>query len=79
MQLTEDIPILIDLRLPYLDPSYEALVRSQTMFTQGSYHELDGLRRYFPDGGVSGEMRVDGNVESVLQNMREMQIVNAVQ
>ena len=68
---------MIDLRIPYLDPSFEALVKSQIEFCDGAYKALDGLRRYFPDGGVSGEMRVDGNVESILQQLRELQVVTA--
>jgi len=43
-QLTGEIPQLIDLRVPYLDPSFEALVKIQLRCEQIPPH-FHGLRR----------------------------------
>src|SRR5579859_4983804 len=42
-QLTAELPQLIDLRVPYLDPSFEALVKIQLRFRKES---MNGWRRY---------------------------------
>jgi len=73
-QLITEIPKLIDLRVPYLDPSFEALVKSQLRFTQDAQRKLEGIRAAFPG---AGEANVEGQVERVLQQMRELTICSS--
>jgi amphiphysin len=68
--LITDLPKVIELRVPYIDPSFEALVKSQLQFCQTSYEHLEGLRQYFP----AESEKMDGRVDDVLQQMRELSI-----
>ncbi|CAM0139640.1 unnamed protein product [Umbelopsis sp. WA50703] len=68
--LISDLPKVIELRVPYIDPSFEALVKSQLQFCQTSYEHLEGLRQYFPPESE----KLDGRAEDVLQQMRELSI-----
>lgn len=64
------LPQFVELRVPYLDPSFEALVKSQLKFCQDSHDRLDNLRQYFPPESE----KLDGKVEDVLQQMRDLSI-----
>ncbi|RXK40994.1 hypothetical protein M231_01624 [Tremella mesenterica] len=44
-QLISELPMLLDLRIPYLDPSFEAMVRCQLRFAQEGYEKLAGVQR----------------------------------
>ncbi|KAG0744829.1 hypothetical protein G6F23_004893 [Rhizopus arrhizus] len=66
--LISDLPRLIDLRVPYMDPIFEALVKSQQKFAQTGYEQLEGMRGAIPQEGG------DGRVDQVLQQMRELTI-----
>lgn len=68
--IINDLPQVIELRVPYIDPSFEALVKSQLRFSQTSYEQLEGLRHYFPPNNEEADNRVD----DVLQQMRELTI-----
>lgn len=68
--IINDLPKIIELRVPYIDPSFEALVKSQLRFSQSSYEQLEGLRHYFPPNNETADTRVD----DVLQQMRELTI-----
>ncbi|KAI7897936.1 BAR adaptor protein Hob3 [Cokeromyces recurvatus] len=68
--IVNDLPKLIELRVPYIDPSFEALVKSQLKFSQTSYEQLEGLRHYFPPSTEEADRRVD----DILQQMRELTI-----
>ncbi|KAM0755505.1 BAR-domain-containing protein [Meredithblackwellia eburnea MCA 4105] len=76
-QLINDLPILLDLRVPYLDPSFECMVRIQTHFATDGYEKLGGVQRYFAEGVrddyAAGSL--DAQVEGCLQEMRELSIV----
>lgn len=48
-QLLAELPQFIDLRVPYFDPSFEAMVRLQCKFAEEGYEKLGGVQRYFPD------------------------------
>ncbi|KAJ3383570.1 hypothetical protein HDU84_003547 [Entophlyctis sp. JEL0112] len=80
-QLVTEIPRLIDLRVPYLDPSFEALVKSQLVFNEGAYHKLKEIERAFEKSGVGsgadGDM-FEGKIEGVLQQMRELSICGSL-
>lgn len=66
--LISDLPRLIDLRVPYMDPIFEAFVKSQQKFAQTGYEQLEGMRGAIPQEGG------DGRVDQVLQQMRELTI-----
>ncbi|KAL0143389.1 hypothetical protein V8B55DRAFT_1560762 [Mucor lusitanicus] len=69
--LINDLPKVVDLRVPYLDPVFEALVKSQLIFSQTGYEKLEGMRNYIPP-----ENENDRRVDDVLQQMRELTIYN---
>ncbi|KAJ3311317.1 hypothetical protein HDV04_004125 [Boothiomyces sp. JEL0838] len=70
-QLITEIPQLINLQVPYLNPSFEALVKSQLAFNEGAFHKLEAIKKSFPPDSDRG---LDGRVEAVLQQMRELSI-----
>lgn len=49
-QLMEELPQLVDLRIPYLDPSFEAMVRMQARFAEEGYEKMGGVQRFFAEG-----------------------------
>jgi len=69
-QLCTELPKLIDLRVPYIDPTFEALVKVQLKFNQQSYERLNSLQEDFPNN----EGHVDTKVDAVLQQMRDLAI-----
>ncbi|KAF9452758.1 BAR-domain-containing protein [Macrolepiota fuliginosa MF-IS2] len=75
-QLITELPQLLDLRVPYFDPSFEAMIRMQAKFAEEGYEKLSGVQRYFADNVrddyAAGQL--DAQVESVLQEMRELSI-----
>lgn len=68
--IVNDLPKIVDLRVPYIDPSFEALIKSQLKFSQTSYEQLEGLKSYFPSNNETADQRVD----DILQQMRELTI-----
>jgi len=42
----EGLPQLVELRVPYLDPSFEAMVRCQLKFAEEGYEKMSGVQRY---------------------------------
>jgi hypothetical protein len=75
-QLMEELPQLIDLRIPYLDPSFEAMIRMQAKFAEEGYEKMGGVQRYFADGVREeyADGQLDAQVEGVLQEMKELSI-----
>ncbi|CAD6571659.1 MAG: hypothetical protein TREMPRED_000341 [Tremellales sp. Tagirdzhanova-0007] len=75
-QLITELPMLLDLRVPYLDPSFEAMIRCQLRFAEEGYEKLSGVQRYFADhirdDYANGAL--DGQVEGVLDEMKELSI-----
>lgn len=75
-QLLDELPQLLDLRIPYLDPSFEAMIRMQGKFAEEGYERMGGVQRFFAEGVresyADGEL--DAQVESVLGEMKEMSI-----
>jgi amphiphysin len=78
-QLISDLPQLLDLRVPFFDPSFEAMIRMQSKFAEEGYQKLTGIQRYFPeqvrDDYAAGQL--DAQVEGVLQEMKELSICGA--
>jgi len=77
--LRAELPLLLDERIPYFDPSFEAMIRMQVKFAEEGYEKLGGVQRYFSDNVrddyASGQL--DAQVEGVLQEMRELSICGA--
>lgn len=77
-QLTEELPQLIDLRVPYLDPSFEALVKIQLRFCTESYTRLAQVQQYL-DANTRDEYangQLDSKVEQVLLEMKDLSITS---
>ncbi|KAF9820293.1 hypothetical protein IEO21_01507 [Rhodonia placenta] len=78
-QLIAELPQLLDLRVPFFDPSFEAMIRMQCKFAEEGYEKLSGVQRYFADNVrddyAAGQL--DAQVEGVLQEMRELTICGA--
>lgn len=67
--LINDLPKVIDLRVPYLDPVFEALVKSQLTFAQSGYEKYEGMRNYLPPSDGN-----DHKVDDVLNQLRGLTI-----
>ncbi|KAL4078314.1 hypothetical protein V8B97DRAFT_1248204 [Scleroderma yunnanense] len=78
-QLIAELPQLLDLRVPYFDPSFEAMIRMQCKFAEEGYEKLSTVQRYFADNVrddyAAGQL--DAQVEGVLQEMKELSICGA--
>jgi len=78
-QLVTELPQMLDLRIPFFDPSFEAMIRIQCKFAEEGYEKLGGVQRYFSetarDDYAAGQL--DAQVEGVLQEMRELSICGA--
>ena len=44
-QLTTELPQLLELRVPFFDPSFEAMIRMQCKFAEEGYEKLGGVQR----------------------------------
>jgi hypothetical protein len=79
-QLFTELPQLIDLRVPYLDPSFEALVKIQLRFCAEAYSRMAQVQQYLDadtrDQYAQGQL--DTKVEEVLQEIRELTISGTV-
>lgn len=78
-QLIQELPQLLGLRVPYFDPSFEAMIRMQCKFAEEGYEKLSSVQQYFQDNVrddyAAGQL--DAQVEGVLQEMRELSICGA--
>jgi amphiphysin len=79
-QLVQEIPKLIDLRVPYLNPTFEAFIKIELILASEYYSLLSEVERMFPSGaGAGGDTALyQGEVEGVLQKMRELTICGLV-
>ncbi|KZZ95775.1 protein hob3 [Ascosphaera apis ARSEF 7405] len=79
-QLQTELPQLIALRVPYLDPSFEALVKIQLRFCAEAYSRMAQVQQYLdPDTReqyAAGQL--DVRVEEVLQEIRDLSIAGTV-
>ena len=79
-QLFTELPQLIDLRVPYLDPSFEALVKIQLRFCAEAYSRMAQVQQYL-DADTREQYAqgmLDGRVEEVLGEIRELSIAGTV-
>lgn len=79
-QLCTELPQLLDLRVPYLDPSFEALVKIQLRFCAEAYSRMAQVQQYLdPETREQyAQGQLDGRVEQVLQEIRELSISGTV-
>jgi len=75
-QIMTDIPILLDLRVPYLDPSFECMIRMQARFAEEGYEKLGGVQRYFAENVREdyAQGQLDAQVENALAEMSTLSI-----
>lgn len=73
-QLKEEIPKLIEGRVGFFDPSFEALVKIQLEYYARSYDHLAPLQNYFGHG-AGGDL--NGKMQDILQRMRDLSIIKA--
>ncbi|KAI9894335.1 MAG: hypothetical protein M1814_003091 [Vezdaea aestivalis] len=80
-QLFTELPQLIDLRVPYLDPSFEALVKIQLRFCAEAYSRMAQVQQYLDADTREqyAEGHLDQRVEQVLQEIRDLSIAEARQ
>ncbi len=71
-KLIKEIPQLGDLRVPYLNPSFEAMIKTQLSFNEAGFRQLDSVKTKFPPGA---DQNIEGRIENVLEKMRELVIV----
>ncbi|KAG0076860.1 hypothetical protein BGZ92_002212 [Podila epicladia] len=71
-QLMAELPKVVDSRIAYLDPSFEAAVKSQLSFAQDARNTMEPLRQYFPaePHGQEHEQAAD----RILAQMSDLQI-----
>ncbi|KAL8633978.1 hypothetical protein Q9189_000224 [Teloschistes chrysophthalmus] len=75
-QLFSELPQLIDLRVPYLDPSFEALVKIQLRFCAEAYSRMAQVQQFL-DADTREQYaqgHLDSKVEQVLGEIRELSI-----
>ncbi|POS84564.1 protein hob3 [Erysiphe pulchra] len=79
-QLFTELPQLIDLRVPYLDPSFEALVKIQLRFCAEAYSRMAQVQQYLEpetrEQYASGQL--DSRVEQILEEIRGLSISGTV-
>lgn len=75
-QLVAELPQLLDLRVPFFDPSFEAMIRIQCKFAEEGYEKMGGVQRYFQENVrndyAAGQL--DAQVEGVLEEIKELTI-----
>jgi len=79
-QLQTELPKLIELRVPYLDPSFEALVKIQLRFCAEAYSRMAQVQQYL-DADTREQYaqgHLDSRVEQVLQEIRDLSIAGGV-
>lgn len=79
-QLYTEIPQLIDLRVPYLDPSFEALVKIQLRFCAEAYSRMAQVQQFLDADTREAYAQgvLDQRVEGVLGEIRELSIAGTV-
>lgn len=75
-QLKTELPQLIALRVPYLDPSFEALIKIQYRFSTDSYVRLSQLQQYVAanmrDDYINGTL--DNNIDNIIKQVYSLDI-----
>lgn len=79
-QLFTELPQLIDLRVPYLDPSFEALVKIQLRFCAEAYSRMAQVQQFLDEDTREqyAQGKLDSKVEQILGEIRELSIAGTV-
>ncbi|EGX89029.1 protein hob3 [Cordyceps militaris CM01] len=79
-QLSTELPQLIELRVPYLDPTFEALVKIQLRFCAEAYSRMAQVQQYLDADtrDLYADGQLDARVEEVLNEIRELSISGTV-
>ncbi|KAI9810560.1 MAG: BAR adaptor protein Hob3 [Phylliscum demangeonii] len=79
-QLATDLPALIDLRVPYLDPSFEALVKIQLRFCTEAYARMAQVQEHLdPEAREDyAEGRLEERVDAILNEIRGLTIAESL-
>lgn len=75
-QLKAELPLLISLRVPYYDPSFEALVKIQLKFCTEGYSRLAQVQQHL-DQGMRDEYvegKLDGKIDELIGQMNSLNI-----
>ena len=74
--LLEELPQLVDFRVPYLDPSFDAVVKLQMRLASEGYSHMAAVQEYLPKSTRDeySEGKMDERVEEVLQEVRNLSI-----
>ncbi|SMN22183.1 similar to Saccharomyces cerevisiae YCR009C RVS161 Amphiphysin-like lipid raft protein [Maudiozyma saulgeensis] len=75
-QLKQELPQLIQLRVPFFDASFEALVKIQYRFSTESYTRLSQVQQYIDPQSRNNYMdgTLDRNIENLLNQMKNLDI-----
>ncbi|KAF9422525.1 hypothetical protein BGZ76_003771 [Entomortierella beljakovae] len=71
-QLMAELPKVVEARVSYIDPSFEAVVKSQLSHAQDSLNTFEALRQHFPP--EPQDHVLSQQTEGVLQHMRDLTI-----
>lgn len=75
-QLKDELPQLIEMRIPYLNPLFEAFVKIQLRFFSDNYDKLNEVQTQLDaetrQDYVSGDL--DKKMDSILAKMRELNV-----
>lgn len=78
-KLLDEIPKLIELRIPYLEPCFESLVKNQSVFYKEAATRFEGVKKGFEYGGKTADgYGLEGQTDVILQQMKQLSICNPV-
>lgn len=78
-QLKEELPKLINLRIPYLDPSFESFVKIQLLFFNENFQQLNDLQLKIDAKTRMDyiEGKLENRIDDVLLKMKELNITGS--
>ena len=71
-QFLDELPRLLDLRIPFFDPSFEAMIRMQCKFAEEGYEKLGGVQRSVDHACVSYPLLIVHDDAGISLTMCEM-------
>ncbi len=78
-KLLDELPKLVELRIPYLEPCFESLVKNQSMFYKDAAVRFEAVKKGFEYGGKSADgYGLEGQTDMILQQMKQLSICNPV-
>ncbi|CAO3630755.1 unnamed protein product [Cunninghamella blakesleeana] len=70
--LIDELPKMNDLRVPYLDPTFESIIKSHLLLGQTGYGKLESIRYVFSSDNNSNYQ--DDGLNDILQQMNDLTI-----